>query len=203
MSVLDYREEGLFTRLFADKNNEDCLLSFLNAMTFMESPLVSATVHTEKGLSVVRRENSAIFIATCENQLGETVEISLVLGMDFSMEPFLLQTFMQMVKNNQTGHLEGREKTYYMTISFLEKGHPEDQGHKRIMALENRNDPDSGAFVTKQKFLVYSMDKFKFRNPTSAEEIWLAFLKDPKHKLLVEHPDLPAVIKKAMEIADS
>lgn len=203
MNVLDYKEEGGFWKVFGEEGNEDCLVSFLNGMTNMESKLVSATFRTEKGLSVVRRENSAIFVATCVNELGESVEISIVLGMDLSMEPILLHTFMHMVQQNQTGNLEGREKIYYMTLFFLEKGHAEETGYKRVMALENRDKPEDLSFVTSQKLLVYAMDKFKFRNPTNAEEIWLAFLKDPKHKLLMEHPDLPAVVKKAMEVASA
>lgn len=199
MKILFQRWSKQLSPYFLDEKNEASLVSMLNAFTQMESPLVSATFHNLAGVAVVERENSTIYIATCENADGNTVEISLVFGMDYSMEPFLLKTFMNMIQTNKTESLTGRDKTYYMTIQFQEEARDQGEGYKVVLAMENKDRPGEANFITSQKMMIYSMEKFVFRNPMSPEELWMLFLSDPKSKLLKEHPSLPEWVGRAVE----
>lgn len=200
MNGLEYSEDGVFSHVFLPSENEDCLVSMLNALAPMESPLVSATFQQNGALAVVYRENSAIYIANCKNQKGQTVEISLILGMDHSMEPMLVQTFMKMAMDQQT--VKDDKKFCVTAIMFVEEArYPEEEHHKRIMVMENKENAEGSSQMEHQKFIVYSYDKFKFRDFTAMEELWLTFLYDTNSDILVKNPALPNEIRKAMNVA--
>lgn len=198
MKGLDFREEGIFTQVFVPEENQDCLVSLLNGLVEMDSPLVSATFHQNGGLAIVRRENSCIYIADCRNQRGQTVEISLILGMDGSMEPMLVQTFMKMAVDQQ---ISGQGKVFSVNaVMFMEAARDVNDTYKRILMMENKIEGKDTLNMENQKFFVYSMNKFKFANPASLEEVWLTFLENPQHELLLRHPALPEPLQKAIEL---
>lgn len=195
MRGLDFREEALFSQLFVPEQNQDCLVSMLNAMLDMESPLVSASFYQNGGLAVVRRDNSCIYIAKCTNEKGQTVEVSMILGMDSTMEPMLVKTFMGMAADQQ---IHGKGQVFSVNaILFLQNARTPEDSYKRIMVMENTQG-DTSLNMEDQRFIVYSMDKFVFNRPDQLEELWLTFLKDPENDLLLRHPSLPEPIKKAI-----
>lgn len=201
MTMLDYTENGLFARLFTSSSHEDCLCAFLNSVVPLVHPLVSATLRSEGQLSVVRRENTVIYIVTGQDSEGAKVEISMVLGVDNAMEPFLLQTFMQMVSQNHTGDLPPTGKIYYHTLMFTAQARDEGEGYKRVLSLENRNSPNAFSFITSQKFVTIAFEQFKFLDPFDKEQLWLAFLLGGAEDKFKTHPNLPEELKKAMEFA--
>lgn len=198
MKMLNYKENAPLIALFTAE--ESCLVSFLNALIPMDCPLVSANIFQKdnpQALSVVRRENSAIFVINCRNEKGETMEISLIMGMDHSMLPHLLRAFMGMVGGNETENLEGEEKTYYASIMLAEKGNPQEKGHKSHFIYQKNKDERPSPFYSQQKFVFYAMDQYKFRDPKLMEELWLCFLREPHSPLLEKHPMLPENLVKA------
>lgn len=196
---LNYEKDGLFFQLFSQ--DEDMLLSFLNNALRLESVLVKASFYQDGKLTVVQRENSAIYIVTCENEDGNVVEVSMILGMDSSFEPMIAQTFAKMVAMNQTGELFGEEKKFYETIMFVGDGRSSKDGYKRIVTLSNENESVVHGHLLEQKLVVFAMNKFEMSNPFSFEELWLTYFMDTEHPLLVKHPQIPEILERAMAFA--
>lgn len=197
---LNYEKNGLFFRLFSQ--DEDALLSFLNNALLPEHMLVKASFYQDGKLAVLERENSAIYIITCENEEGNRVEISVVLGMDESFEPMIGKTFMQMVAQNQTGNLSGSEKVFYSTMMFMAEGERGKGTYKRVMSLSHEKAPEMEAHFAEQKMIVYTMNQFEMTNPFSMEEVWLTYFMDTEHPLLTKHPQLPEMVVRAMDFAN-
>lgn len=201
MPVFDISTEGFFPCFFENQDNEDCLLSLVNAIIQPKRPFVSATLYQEGQLTAIRRENAIIYVVNCKTAQDERVELSLILGMDHSFEPFVIQTFIGMIKNTIF------DNKYSMTLMFSETSHPDNkEDYKRIYKMDKKEQADSkegddDSFFTEQKCVMLSMDKFTYKDATSLEQLWLTFFKDPDSDLLVKHPSLPVELAKAMVFA--
>lgn len=197
---LEYEKNGLFFRLFSQ--DEVALLSFLNNSLLLDHMLVKASFYQKGELAVVEREHAAIYVITCENEEGNEVEVSVILGMDERSEPNVASTFMKMVVENHTASYTGARKVLFGMIMFLQEGQRGEDTYKRVMTLTNVEHPESDDLFSQQKMIVYSMNRFEMTNPFSMEEVWLTYFMDTEHPLLEKHPQLPEVIVRAMDFAN-
>lgn len=201
MSILDHREKSLFLTVFADPKNQDCLLSFLNSMLQPGSEIVKAQFNLNSETGVFRRDFSVIYIISGENAKGCPVEVSLTLGMGAKMIPPWRQSFLRMVLGNAVveGHNERPLHLYGMML--MDEHHGLSPMYHDVSQLQlEKWEEEHGEFMEEQKFHVYALEKFQFKNPLVMQELWTTLLKDPHNKLINQHPQLPAPVKKAMDL---
>ncbi len=204
MKGLDYQSSGIFHRFFTDKKNQDSLASLLTALTEQGSPLVKAEINLKSNTGVIRRENSVVYVCTCEKQAGYPLEISLVLGMGRAMIEPWRESFLRMVLGNSVVE-DGNEKPLHLgTLMLLEEHHQLSESyHESAEIMAEKMTDTQKEFLHRQKFHLYSMETFQLKNPLSYPDLWLTFLKNPLDEILQKHPQLPAEIKKAVDFAHS
>lgn len=201
MSLLDHREDAIFLKLFADPKNEDCLLSFLNSMLNPSSELVKAQFNLTSEKGVFRRDFSAIYVIAGENAKGCPVEVSLTLGMGAKMIPPWRHSFLRMALGNTV--VEGHNETplHLYGLMMMDEQHGLSPHYHDVSMIQMEKwEREHGAFMEEQKFHVYALELFQFKNPLIVQELWMTLLKDPQHKLLNQHPQLPPAVKKALAI---
>lgn len=201
MSLLDHRENSTFIKLFADPKNQDALLSFLNNMIQASSPLVSAKFDLKSEKGVFRRDFSAIYVISGENEAGCPVEVSLTLGMGEKMIPPWRQSFLRMVLGNTVVEGHNEKPLHLYGLMLMDEHHklsphPHDMSMLQIEKWEEQH----GDFMREQRFHVFALENFVFRNPMIGQELWLCFLKDHNNKLLLDHPMKPPALQKALDV---
>lgn len=201
-NLLDYREDKFFHQFFTNPSNEDALCSFLGTLTERESPFVSATIDLSQENACFRRDNSVVYLFQCQTKEGDLFEVSVVLGMGISMIDPFRESFLRMVLGNAIEQRLQEKPLHLGSLMLLYPHHQmSDSPHESAVMLAPKMTEKDEIYLNKQKFHVYSLERFRFTNPQAIQELWLTFLKDPTNELLVKHPMLPPEVKKAMDFA--
>lgn len=202
MSLLDHKADALFVKIFSDKKNQDCLLDFLNSILKPESPIMKASFDMKSEKGVFRRDFSVIYIISGENAKGCPVEVSLTLGMGEKMIPPWRRSFLRMVLGNTVVEGHNEHPLHLYGLMLMDEHHQMSDHHHESAVVEiERMEDEFGPFLREQKFHVFALEKFQLKNPLESQELWLAFLKDPKNPALLEAKQKSNALEKAMTLA--
>lgn len=209
MSLFQYQSNSPLESLCTA--HPECLLAFLNSYFQFKSPLVKGAMNLENPEKLLRRDDveKVLYLLDCENQAGETVEVSLAIGMNGAEVGGWMQNFSKMALQNALLTEKNNNPDILATLVCLNCDHDQKiplYFYTGFMSSGKENLSQDNP-MSEQKFAVLSLEKYQNRSETgekipetpTEQDLWTEFFLDHNSAVLKDCATLPEHMQTAID----